>query len=1127
MRGPSLALPALRRATLTGSSGAIVLAVASMALTTSFARGDGTYQTLPLSQNWTNTGLITANDVWSGVPGVIGYRGDDLVMFSGADPRTITAADDPGVIDVNANETDPNTFGAGGLTEFQIANPVVAFQGSSTADAPYMKLHVNTLGMTSVTLSYRLRDIDGSFDNAPQQVNAQYRIGSSGSWTNIPGTYVADATQGPSLSGLETPVSVVLPAAAVNQPQVQIRIMTTNALSVDEWVGVDDISVTGVSNQVSDIGVGDVCVTLDDTPEACTDTLFTQQPWHILFTVGNEGEKAIDNWSFDIRASNGDTAIALKTQVAGARLAVGADTTINCPSPREFSSDDKGPWSVTVTVTVKEPTNPDANPANNQASAAFEVVNKPPPPVSDIGVRDVCMALDDGLKACTDTLFTQQPWHILFTVANKGEKALDLWSFDITLVDPQTGDSTALKAQEPGAPLQVGESRRINWPSPRNFDVSEKGQWQVVVRVALRDSANPEPTPLQANNHASTAFEVQNKPPPISDIGVHDVCVSRDDPLKECTGFLFTEQPWHIQFNVFNKGEKPLDSWNFGITLVNLQTGDSTAIKTGQPGPEPPVQMGESRRINWPSPRDFTVDDKGQWQVRVNVAVLNAANPEPDSLQTNNRAFASFQVLNQPPPSDIGVRDLCVTPNDPLEACTDTVFTRQPWHILFNVVNKGEKPVTSWSFDIDLIHPSTGDTIPLKSQVAGGPLTLSALYGATTSGPDGPSNFYQIDPSTGTATFIGPIGFDRVGALDAHPVTGVLYGTGVRPSTVTSGSIGPEGTPGPVPVLITIDPATGAGTEVGPTGMSAQITDLSFRPSDNTLFAFDAANSPQHKLFRVDITTGLATLVGSTGFSLTTGNGMEFSKSGVLYHGDDNSFNTLDPSTGAGTALHSPPNYPGGTNRPSAFDFDPVTGVLYAEYKNLGSGSGDFLGTYDPVSGSGTIIGTTEPGLDAIAFASSASVRIDWPSPHEFTSSEKGPWRVEVSVAFKDPTNPEPHARQGNNRATDDFVVVNHPLTGSDEPLLTELRLMNSPNPFEGSTHILFDLPRANHAELEVYDLGGRLVKRLLSRSLPAGSHSAIWNGADESGRSAPAGVYLYRLRVGGLKLTRRMVLMK
>ena len=71
------------------------------------ASADNTAQTLPFSQDWTNIGLITANDNWSGVPGIEGFRGDDLTGGTGTDPQTLLAADDPGVLDVNANQTDP------------------------------------------------------------------------------------------------------------------------------------------------------------------------------------------------------------------------------------------------------------------------------------------------------------------------------------------------------------------------------------------------------------------------------------------------------------------------------------------------------------------------------------------------------------------------------------------------------------------------------------------------------------------------------------------------------------------------------------------------------------------------------------------------------------------------------------------------------------------------------------------------------------------------------------------------------------------------------------------------------------------------------------------------------------
>lgn len=215
-----------------------------------------TYQTLPFSQNWTNTSLLTAADDWSGVPGIMGYRGDNLTSATGVDPQTILTAETTGVVDVNVDQTDPNTYTTGGATEFQITNPVVALAGSGTADAPYLVIYLNTTGKENILVSYLLRDIDASSDNADQKVALHYRVGGTGNFINIASAYVADASSGPSLT-TETPVSITLPEACNDQSMVELRIMTTNAGGNDEWIGVDDILIDG-----DDIGGAKPVITL-------------------------------------------------------------------------------------------------------------------------------------------------------------------------------------------------------------------------------------------------------------------------------------------------------------------------------------------------------------------------------------------------------------------------------------------------------------------------------------------------------------------------------------------------------------------------------------------------------------------------------------------------------------------------------------------------------------------------------------------------------------------------------------------------------------------------------------------------------------------------------------------------
>ncbi|MBK9654841.1 MAG: hypothetical protein IPO66_04950 [Rhodanobacteraceae bacterium] len=251
---------ALAAVSLLGAS-ALQTALALVLLLPGTSWADSAAQPLPFSQNWANTGLITVDNNWAAVPGIEGFRGDNVTAATGADPQTLLASDTPGVISVIANQTTPNTFTTGAVAEFQLADPVIALNGSGAADAPYIRLYVNTAGCTGINVAYNLRDLDGSVDNAVQPVALHFRVGNSGNFTNVPAGFVADATTGPSLATLVTPVSATLPAAADNQAVVQIRVMTANAAGNDEPVGIDDIAVTGTCSGTPGLSINDVSVT--------------------------------------------------------------------------------------------------------------------------------------------------------------------------------------------------------------------------------------------------------------------------------------------------------------------------------------------------------------------------------------------------------------------------------------------------------------------------------------------------------------------------------------------------------------------------------------------------------------------------------------------------------------------------------------------------------------------------------------------------------------------------------------------------------------------------------------------------------------------------------------------------
>jgi hypothetical protein len=84
-----------------------------------------------------------------------------------------------------------------------------------------------------------------------------------------------------------------------------------------------------------------------------------------------------------------------------------------------------------------------------------------------------------------------------------------------------------------------------------------------------------------------------------------------------------------------------------------------------------------------------------------------------------------------------------------------------------------------------------------------------------------------------------------------------------------------------------------------------------------------------------------------------------------------------------------------------------------------------------------------------------------------------------------------------------------------------------TPNPFNPSTGLHFELERSAYAELDVVNVSGRRVRRLWSGMKAAGRHAVDWDGHDDTGRAVASGHYVARLRVGSQTWTRRLVLLR
>ena len=92
--------------------------------------------------------------------------------------------------------------------------------------------------------------------------------------------------------------------------------------------------------------------------------------------------------------------------------------------------------------------------------------------------------------------------------------------------------------------------------------------------------------------------------------------------------------------------------------------------------------------------------------------------------------------------------------------------------------------------------------------------------------------------------------------------------------------------------------------------------------------------------------------------------------------------------------------------------------------------------------------------------------------------------------------------------------------------------LANYPNPFNPETWIPYQLAESAEVTLTIYDMNGRLVRRLAVGHQGAGmyqsrSRAVYWDGRNQLGESVASGLYFYTLIAGEFSGTRRMLILK
>ena len=111
--------------------------------------------------------------------------------------------------------------------------------------------------------------------------------------------------------------------------------------------------------------------------------------------------------------------------------------------------------------------------------------------------------------------------------------------------------------------------------------------------------------------------------------------------------------------------------------------------------------------------------------------------------------------------------------------------------------------------------------------------------------------------------------------------------------------------------------------------------------------------------------------------------------------------------------------------------------------------------------------------------------------------------------------------------ASDADFVIDTDLSGIAGNLLAPGEVLGVyPNPgVPGNANVLYRMSKAGNVEVNIYDISGRLVKRLGNGFFGGGFQTLKWDGTDENGKTVSTGIYLVRLTAGtGVHATKRMV---
>ncbi|MBN2564812.1 MAG: T9SS type A sorting domain-containing protein [Candidatus Eisenbacteria bacterium] len=195
-------------------------------------------------------------------------------------------------------------------------------------------------------------------------------------------------------------------------------------------------------------------------------------------------------------------------------------------------------------------------------------------------------------------------------------------------------------------------------------------------------------------------------------------------------------------------------------------------------------------------------------------------------------------------------------------------------------------------------------------------------------------------------------------------------------------------------------------------------------------------------------------------------------------------------------------------------------GCNYIQFNNPGSGYDGLLVSYD--------------GPQLLTVANAAYVNYKDSSGHYYEYGEipLNPWGVgELTVEGWDGMQFAGLVVINNDDGANDmdYTYNAEPVeTGVADGVYSFGLKAASPNPFAETTSIAYSVPTGGgFVDIAIYDVNGREVRNLVSRSMEAGAGNAVWDGLDNAGQHVASGVYFARLDIDGLTASGKLIVLK